>query len=457
MRLHVTPGRPIAGRVDVPGDKSISHRWLLLGATADGEVRIEGLPRSLDVVSTAACLARLAPAARPALEAWASRSAVTDERHGSSWNHDPSTLDVQRLDLHGEGRGALEPYPEALDCGNSGTTMRLLCGIAAASPFPSVFVGDASLSARPMERVARPLRLMGADVETADGHPPITIRGAPLHGVRIETEVPSAQVKGAILLAGAAAAGTTSVIEAVGTRDHTERALEALGANIATAGDGVTIDGPFQHGGFAGVVPGDLSSAAFLIAAAAITGGELTLPAVGVNPTRLHVLEVLRRMGVIVETRVEGEQVAEPVGTIRVGAVEGIRAVEVPPDELPLVIDEVPALVAVALHASGRSRFAGAGELRVKESDRLSTLVDGVRSLGGEATVEGDDLLVEGGGFPGGSAGSAGDHRIGIALAVASLAASGPSVIDGIEAAAVSFPGFVASLIQLGADVETRA
>jgi len=456
MRLLVTPGRRISGRVAVPGDKSISHRWLLLGATADGEVRIEGLPPSLDVVSTAECLARLAPTARPALETWASRSAVTDERHGSTWNDEPSTLDVQRLELHGEGRGALEPYPDPLGCGNSGTTMRLLCGVVAASSFLTVLVGDASLSARPMERVARPLRLMGANVQTADGHPPITIRGAPLRGVEVEPSVPSAQVKGAILLAGAAAEGATTVSETVGTRDHTERALEALGAPLTTAGGRITIDGPFQHGGFTGVVPGDLSSAAFLIAAAAITGGELTLPWVGVNPSRLHVLEVLRRMGVIVEIRVEGEEVGEPVGTIRAGAVDGFRAVEVAPEELPLVIDEVPALVALAVHAPGRSRFAGAGELRVKESDRLSTLVDGVRSLGGEATVEGEDLLVRGGRLPGGSASSAGDHRIGIALAVASLAATGPSMIDGMEAAAVSFPGFVRSLIELGADVESR-
>jgi 3-phosphoshikimate 1-carboxyvinyltransferase len=456
MRLHVTPGRRIAGRVAVPGDKSISHRWLLLGATADGEVRIEGLPRSRDVASTAGCLARLAPAVRPALEGWASWSAVTAERHGSTWNHDASTLDLQRLDLRGEGRGSLEPQPEALDCGNSGTTMRLLCGVLAASPFATVLAGDASLSARPMERVARPLRLMGADVETADGHPPIRVRGAALQGIRVEPEVPSAQVKGAILLAGAAAEGTTTVIEAVGTRDHTERALEALGAPVATAVGSVTINGPFQHGGFGGVVPGDLSSAAFLIVAAAITGGELTLPAVGLNPSRLHVLEVVRRMGVPVETRVEGQEVGEPVGTIGVGAVDAIRAVEVAPEELPLVIDEVPALVALAVHASGRSRFAGAGELRVKESDRLSTLVAGVRSLGGEATVEGDDLLVEGGRLPGGNAGSAGDHRIGIALTVASLAATDPSVIDGIEAAGVSFPGFVETLGGLGADVEAR-
>jgi 3-phosphoshikimate 1-carboxyvinyltransferase len=457
MRLHVTPGRRISGEVAVPGDKSIAHRWLLLGATANGQVRIEGLPRSLDVASTVACLARLAPAARPALEAWASRSAVTDERHSSTWNREPSTLEVEELDLPGEGRGSLEAHADALDCGNSGTTMRLLCGVLAASSFSTVLAGDRSLNARPMERLARPLRLMGADVETQDGHAPITVRGAALHGMRFQPDVPSAQVKGAILLAGAAAEGTTTVVESIRTRDHTERALGAMGAPVATDGTNIAIDGPFQHRGFTGSVPGDASSAVFLIAAAAITGGDLTVPAVGLNPSRLHVLDVLRRMGVTIETTVEREEVGEPVGTIAVGAAGGIHPVEVAPDELPLVIDEIPALVAVAAHAPGLSRFAGAGELRVKESDRLSTLVEGVRSLGSDATVEGDDVLVRGGRLAGGSARSAGDHRIGMALAVAALAATGPSVIDGIEAAAVSFPGFVGSLGALGADVEERA
>jgi 3-phosphoshikimate 1-carboxyvinyltransferase len=456
MRLHVTPGRRIAGEVAVPGDKSISHRWLLLGATADGEVRIEGLPRSLDVGSTAACLSRLAPAVRPALEVWSSRSAVTGEGHGSTWNREPSTLEVERLDLHGEGRASLQPHVGSLDCGNSGTTMRLLCGTVAASPFPTVLVGDRSLSSRPMERVARPLRLMGAEVETEHGHPPVTVRGAALRGVRFQPDVPSAQVKGAILLAGAAAEGSTTVVETIATRDHTERALRALGAPVSIDGDGVTISGPFQHGGFAGFVPGDVSSAVFLIAAAAVTAGELTVTSVGLNPSRLHVLEVLRRMGVTEEIRVEREEVGEPVGTIEIRAADGIGPVEVAPDELPLVIDEIPALVALAAHASGRSRFAGAGELRVKESDRLASLVDGVRSLGGEADVEGDDLLVRGGRISGGSASSAGDHRIGMALAVAALTATGPSVIDGIEAATVSFPGFVETLVALGADVEVR-
>jgi 3-phosphoshikimate 1-carboxyvinyltransferase len=246
------------------------------------------------------------------------------------------------------------------------------------------------------------------------------------------------------------------VVETIATRDHTERALRALGAPVSIDGDGVTISGPFQHGGFAGFVPGDVSSAVFLIAAAAVTAGELTVTSVGLNPSRLHVLEVLRRMGVTEEIRVEREEVGEPVGTIDIRAADGIGPVEVAPDELPLVIDEIPALVALAAHASGRSRFAGAGELRVKESDRLASLVDGVRSLGGEADVQGDDLLVRGGRISGGSASSAGDHRIGMALAVAALAATGPSVIDGVEAATVSFPGFVETLVALGADVEVR-
>jgi len=454
MRARVTPGATVGGEVRVPGDKSISHRWLLMAATANGSSRLEGLPRSLDTSSTASCLAMLAPAARPALEAWAQSSPVTGERDGSTWNHEASTLDPDTLDLQGEGWRSLHRPSRELDCGNSGTTMRLLAGLVSASPFETVLRGDASLSARPMERVARPLRAMGADVTTEDGHPPLRIRGSELRGIRFEPDVPSAQVKSAVLLAALAAEGTTTVSERVSTRDHTERLLVALGAPIRLVGNDLVLDGPFQHEGFRGAVPGDPSSAAFLLGVAALTGGNVTVIGVGLNPTRIRFLDVLGRMGLEVEIDIEGDVLGEPIGRMHLGPSGALRPVRVDANEMPLVIDEVPLLAALAAHADGPSRFEGGRELRVKESDRLSVLAAGIRSIGGEAAEEDDDLVVSGGGLAGGSARSAGDHRMALAFAVAALAARAPSDIDGVESAAVSFPGFFRLLRSLGARVE---
>ena len=455
MRAGVTPGRRVEGDARVPGDKSIAHRWLLLAATAEGRSRLLGVPRALDTLATTRCLAALAPPVRPALEAWGSRPGVADERHGSTWNDAPSTLDLDALDLRAEGLGSLRSAETGpLDCGNSGTTMRLLAGVVAACPFESVLAGDASLSRRPMERIAEPLRAMGADVRTTDGHPPIAIAGGRLVGARIEPTVPSAQVKSAVLLAGLAAEGTTTVLETVRTRDHTERALRALGATVDVEGTEVTLRGPFRHGGFDGTVPGDASAAAFLLAGAALTGGGISISGVGLNPTRLGYLDVLSRMGLEVEREVEVEENGEPRGTLRSSAVDGIAPVVVAADEMPFVIDEVPVLAALAVHADGESRFAGGRELRVKESDRLSALERGLSSLGGRIRVEGDDLVVEGGGIVGGAVVPADDHRIVMALVVAALAARGPSEIAGIEAASVSFPGFLRALTALGARIE---
>jgi 3-phosphoshikimate 1-carboxyvinyltransferase len=362
-----------------------------------------------------------------------------------------STLD---LELETEGRNALVQPSEQLDCGNSGTTMRLLAGLLAPTPFSTTLSGDASLNRRPMERVAEPLRAMGASVSTRDGRPPLRVDGSPsLVGVRWVQPVPSAQVKSAILLAATAAQGRTTVVESAATRDHTERALAALGAPLERAGQEVSVEA-FQHGGLDGEVPGDPSSAAFLVAAAALTGSELWIEGVGLNPTRLRYLDVLRRMGVEVTNEALEEQIGEPVGTTHVTAAGELSGTVVSAEELPLVIDEVPVLAAVAAHASGRTRFAGAGELREKESDRLASLAAGISALGGRVEVEGDDLVVHGGGLRGGTASSGGDHRIGMACVVAGVAADAPSEIDGIEAADVSFPGFVATVAALGADIE---
>jgi 3-phosphoshikimate 1-carboxyvinyltransferase len=453
----VTPGTTLAGTARVPGDKSISHRWLILAATADGPSSLRGVSRSLDTSSTASCLGLLVPAARPALEAWASSPSGTAERHGSTCNRDASTLDLEVLDLLGDGRGSLRPSDDDLPCGNSGTTMRLLAGLAASAPFETRLRGDASLSKRPMERVAAPLRAMGANVTTQEGHPPLVVRGASLTGIRFEPDVPSAQVKGAVLLAALAARGPTTVIEPVPTRDHTERVLRALGAPIRATGTSVVLEGPFQHEGLQGVVPGDPSSAAFLLGAAALTGGEITLVGVGVNASRLGFVAVLRRMGLEVEVEVEGAELGEPIGTMRLGASGPPHGVRVPASELPLVIDEIPLLAALAAHADGPSRFEGASELRVKESDRLSMLVEGLRALGGAANDDGDDLVVGGGGLTGGSARSAGDHRMTMALTVAALAARSRSEIGGAESADVSFPGFFGLVRALGAGVEVSS
>ena len=332
--------------------------------------------------------------------------------------------------------------------------MRLLAGLVAPRPFVTVLTGDASLVTRPMERVAAPLRAMGADVATRDGHPPVTIRGGELHGIRFEPKVPSAQVKGAVLLATLGADGSTTVAEAVPTRDHTERALGALGAPVRATEEGIVLDGPYQHEGFRGRVPGDPSSAAFVLGAAALTGGEVTLTGIGLNPSRLAFLHALERMGVDVEVEVEGSDLGEPVGTMRLASGGRVRPVHVGADELPLVIDEVPILAALAAHADGPSRFEGASELRVKESDRLTVLTEGIRGLGGVAEEDGDDLAIGGGGLGGGSARSAGDHRMVMALTVAATAAEASCEIDGAESAAVSFPGFFPLLRALGADVE---
>jgi 3-phosphoshikimate 1-carboxyvinyltransferase len=295
---------------------------------------------------------------------------------------------------------------------------------------------------------------MGAAVETVEGHPPVRIRGGALRGISEDLSSPSAQVKSAILLAGLAASGTTTVREPVRTRDHTERALRALGAPIELVERGGVAVRAFQHDGFDASVPGDLSAAVFLVAAAALTGSELTVKDVGLNPTRMHALDVMRRMGVRLESTVHEERMGEPVGELRVIAgTQQLRPVEVRHQELPLVIDEVPVLAMLAAHASGDSRFLGAEELRVKEADRLEGIATGIRALGGHAAVDGSDLVIAGGGLRGGSADAMGDHRMAMAFAVAGLAAAGTVDVEGMEAAAVSFPDFIATLERLGASI----
>ncbi|HJS27692.1 MAG TPA: 3-phosphoshikimate 1-carboxyvinyltransferase [Actinomycetota bacterium] len=452
MRAVVHPGGFVGGTAHVPGDKSIAHRWLLLAATADGRSKLRGVPAALDVRATGRCLAELAPRqARGALDGWASRPAPEEERDRSTTN-DPRPRGLD-LVLEAHGRAALEAPGVPLDCANSGTTMRLLAGVLAGLPFASELVGDESLSRRPMERVAEPLRAMGAEVRTTDGHAPVVVRGAALRGIEHRVPVPSAQVKSAVLLAGLAASGATTVLEPAPTRDHTERALAHLGAPIEFQPGRTTVRA-FQHGALSASVPGDLSSAAFLVAAAVLTGSALEINEVGLNPTRARFIEVLGRMGADVRASAHREELGEPVGSLSVGSGHELVGTTVEPDELPLVIDEVPMLALAATHARGVTRFAGAGELKVKESDRLGALADVIRALGGDVAVEGDELVVGGGGLRGGEAPASTDHRIVMAVAAAALAAREPTTIAGIEAADVSFPGFVDALRSLGARVE---
>ena len=455
MRLRITPGSTLSGERTVPGDKSIAHRWLILSSTASGRSLIYDLPRSLDVRSTASCLAAFVPSVRPGLEAWSRNDGPAAKPGSSTWNARSRTGVTPPLEVQGEGRVGIHPPSHDLDCGNSGTTMRLLAGVLAGVPFTSVLVGDASLSTRPMERVAEPLRQMGASVTTRGGHAPVNVGGGALHGITYRTPVPTAQVKSAVLFAGLEAEGVTTVEEMVWTRDHTERALRALGAPVSISADRTTVSvEAFQHEGFEGRVPGDPSSAAFIVAAAALTGSEVTLRGVGLNPSRLHFLDVMARMGVRTETRVDHEAVGEPVGDLWVAPCEGIRSTTITAQEVPLLIDEIPMLAALASRAPGDSWFLDAGELRVKESDRLAGLAEGLRALGGNAAAEGEDLVVAGGGLRGGRTHAGGDHRMAMAFVVAALSASEPCEIDGVEAADVSFPGFVGALNALGANIE---
>ena len=331
--------------------------------------------------------------------------------------------------------------------------MRLLAGVVAPCGFETVLEGDESLSSRPMERVAEPLRAMGAKVRTNGGRPPVVIRGGPLTGIEHRTPVPSAQVKSAVLLAALAAHGETTVLEPAPTRDHTERALAHLGAPVRAEPGRVSVRA-FQHDGFAGSVPGDVSSAAFLVAAGLLTGVSIRIMDVGLNSTRTHYLAVLERMGAVVHLNIEREELGEPLGTLEVEPSSALSGTTIEADELPLVVDEVPVLALVAAHARSETWFVGGSELRVKESDRLTGIEGSIRALGGAAGVEGDDLVIGGDGLGGGMVDARGDHRMAMATAVGALAARGPVVIEGIDAAEVSFPGFVPALRALGATIE---
>jgi 3-phosphoshikimate 1-carboxyvinyltransferase len=419
----VTPARSVRATLQVPGDKSISHRYALLAALADGPSRLTNYAPGADCRSTLSCLARL----------------------GVSIREHPGHV----VDIVGAGPVGLSRPQDALDAGNSGSTMRMLAGVLAGQSFTSTLVGDSSLSRRPMRRIIDPLSRMGARIDATDGHAPLTIHGTPLRAIAYSPDVPSAQVKSAVLLAGLQATGTTSVTEPARTRDHTERALTAFGVNVEVDGSTVSVAGGQRPAGRAVTIPGDFSSAAFwMVAAAALPGSRVEIREVGLNPTRTGLIAVLRRFGAHVEVRETGTVAGEPSGTI---VVEGDRtgSVDVAAAEVPGLIDELPAIAALAAHG-GRVSVRGATELRVKESDRIATLVAGFRGLGIAADEHPDGFSIQGSGDPaGGAADARGDHRMAMAFAIAALTARQPSRIEGADAVVISYPGFFEILGQI--------
>jgi 3-phosphoshikimate 1-carboxyvinyltransferase len=437
--MTVTPARRIQGQLQVPGDKSISHRYALLAALADGQSELTNFAPGADCRSTLSCLRRLGVEIR-----------------------EPTTDPTGPVTVIGRGVGRLSPPSGPLDAGNSGTTLRLMAGIVAGHPFSSQLVGDASLSGRPMRRVIQPLERMGARIEATDGHPPLVVHGAALEAIVYQPEVPSAQVKSAILLAGLHAEGMTSVLEPAATRNHTEQALLAFGGTVLVNGLTVSVPGHQRFVGRNLSVPGDFSSAAFwLVAAAAIPGSRIEVEHVGLNPTRTALLDVLRRFGARVEVSMDDQFAGaaaaanggEPQGTVLV-EYDRVHPIEIRPHEIPGLIDELPAIAALAAHG-GHVTVSGAAELRFKESDRIAALVAGFRALGLDADERPDGFMVAGGTVAsgrrptGGVADARGDHRMAMAFAIAALAADRPSTIDGADAVVISYPGFFDTLGRL--------
>jgi 3-phosphoshikimate 1-carboxyvinyltransferase len=413
---------PLSGRVRVPGDKSISHRMALIAAIASGRSTLSGFSDAGDCAATLNLLRTL----------------------GVYVSQQEDTVVVDG----GEGMRTPEG---AVDCRRSGTTMRLACGLLAGTRLDVTLTGDAQLLRRPMERVAEPLGRMGARITTTDGLPPVRLHGGTLRGIDYELPVASAQVKSAVLLAGLRAQGTTTVVEPNPTRDHTERLLSWLGAPVEIEGGSRRVS--IRAAGleaFEASVPGDASSAAPLLAAAAlVAGSSVSVGNVGLNPTRIAFVELLERMGADVDREPSKGQGPEPFGILTIRHA-GLRAAEIAADEVPFLIDELPLVGVVATAAEGTTIVRGATELRVKESDRIAGLVSGLRALGAEAEELPDGFTVTGPrALRGGAVDALGDHRLAMAFAVAALIADGPVAIDGLDSISDSYPGFLAMLDSL--------
>jgi len=419
LTYYVQPGGQLHGHIRVPGDKSISHRSIMLGAVADGITEVDGFLEGEDSLAT--------------LRAFRDMGVRID---GPTQG---------RVTIHGVGLRGLKAPGKALDLGNSGTSMRLLAGLLAGQNFDSRLIGDASLTRRPMRRVTVPLAEMGARIETSEsGTPPLRIiGGGALHGLRYRLPVASAQVKSALLLAGLYAEGDTCITEPAPTRDHTERMLTAFGYPVVRNGATACVSGGSTLRAAHIGVPADISSAAFFMVAAAIAAGSVvTLEQVGTNPTRIGVINVLRLMGAEIELLNERQMGGEPVADIRVRA-RPLHGIEIPEDQVPLAIDEFPALFIAAACAEGTTVLRGARELRVKESDRIQVMADGLATLGADAKPTEDGMTLHGGPLGGGVVESHGDHRIAMAFAIAALRAGAPIEIRNCANVATSFPGFV--------------
>jgi 3-phosphoshikimate 1-carboxyvinyltransferase len=425
----IQPGGKLTGRVRVPGDKSISHRSVMLGSLAEGETRVTGLLEGEDVLSTLG-----------AFRAMGVRAEGPDQG---------------KLVIQGAGLRGLKAPAKPLDMGNSGTAMRLMAGILAGQSFDSELIGDESLSKRPMQRVSEPLGRMGAVIETAEGgRPPLKIKGGQkLRGNEYQMPVASAQVKSALLLAGLYAAGETSVTEPAPTRDHTERMLRGFGYSVKTEGARISLHGGGRLKACNIDVPADISSATFFLVGASIAAGsDLLLEHVGINPTRIGVLNILKLMGADLELLNTREVGGEPVADIRARAAR-LHGIRIPEDQVPLAIDEFPALFIAAACASGETVLTGAHELRVKESDRIAVMAQGLKQLGIDARETPDGIIIKGGRLQGGAIESHGDHRIAMAFAMAGLVAAGSIKVRDCKNVDTSFPGFVGLAAQAGLSI----
>jgi 3-phosphoshikimate 1-carboxyvinyltransferase len=429
MNFIVQPSTVVDATVTVPGDKSVSHRALMLGGIAEGRTTISGFLAGED------CLATMA--AMSAMGVEIEQSAPTD------------------VIINGVGLRGLVAPSAALDLGNSGTAMRLMAGLLSGQNFTSIMIGDESLTSRPMRRVITPLSSMGADIESDDGCPPLRIQSVSrLRGIDYTLPVASAQVKSAVLLAGLYADGITTIKEPAVTRDHTERMLGAMGVEVDRADRRISIRGDQTLSGTNIQVPGDLSSASFVMLAAILSkSADVLIEGVGVNPTRTGVIDILQAMGANISlqnARLYGE---EPVADIRVRS-STLRGGAVDPQLVSLAIDEFPVLFVAAAAASGKTEFAGIGELRVKESDRIAAMASGLRNLGIQVDETEDGATVHGGQFRGGEVDSHGDHRVAMSLAVAATVADDQVIVNDVAAVNTSFPGFTECLGLLGVDIQ---
>lgn len=422
-------GQSLSGSIRVAGDKSISHRSIMLGALAEGVTEVEGFLEGEDSLAT--------------LQAFRDMGVVIEGPHNG------------RVKIHGVGLNGLQSPPGPIYLGNSGTGMRLFAGLLSGQAFDTELTGDESLSKRPMERVAGPLRMMGAVIETAEGgRPPMKIKGGQtLKSMHYDMPMASAQVKSCLLLAGMYADGETSVTEPAPTRDHTERMLNGFGYAVERDGATAKLSGGGSMQGGKIDVPADISSAAFFMVAASITpGSDLTLEHVGLNPTRVGVVNILRAMGGDISISNEKTVGGEPVGDIRIKSAQ-LKGIHIPEDQVPLAIDEFPVLFIAAVCAEGETVLSGAEELRVKESDRIQVMADGLAQLGVRTEVKPDGIVINGSTMQGGTVHSHGDHRIAMAFSVAALRAQGEIVINDCANVATSFPNFVELANRVGMSV----